>query len=532
MTDKNRQHSMNQWGPSDTVRPDGVQVKALTKELIDEIVEAYGNVAGLAKRAGFEMLMIHGGHGWLINQFLSPYFNKRTDEYGGSLENRCRFAIEVLKSVRKAVGPGFPIEFRLSGSELFEEGYDLEEGCRIAQQIEPYIDLLHVSAGTYQRGFGDTHPSMFKEHGCNVYLAAEIKKHVKIPVATLGGLNSPEQMEEIIASGKADVVYMARALLADPFLPRKVMANQDDEIVHCLRCFTCMAERAATSTRRCTVNPLIGREMEGVEIQPAPVKKKVLVAGGGPGGLYAAYTAARRGHQVILCEKSDALGGILKSEQAIPFKKEMYDLGQTYALLAQRAGVEIRLNTEVTREYVENEQADALIIAVGSRPLVPPIPGLDGDNVVIVNNYYLEKDKVSDQVVVFGGGLAGCECAIHLGMEGKQVHLVEMRDELAPDANVRHRPLLLAEIAKYVTVHTGYKGKQVTAEGIVCEDKDGKEHLVPGTTVICALGQRSRTDVTDSLREAAPYVAVIGDASRVSTITNAVYWGYHAALDI
>ena len=532
MTDKNRQHSMNQWGPSDTVRPDGVQVKALTKELIDEIVEAYGNVAGLAKRAGFEMLMIHGGHGWLINQFLSPYFNKRTDEYGGSLENRCRFAIEVLKSVRKAVGPGFPIEFRLSGSELFEEGYDLEEGCRIAQQIEPYIDLLHVSAGTYQRGFGDTHPSMFKEHGCNVYLAAEIKKHVKVPVATLGGLNSPEQMEEIIASGKADVVYMARALLADPFLPRKVMANQDDEIVHCLRCFTCMAERAATSTRRCTVNPLIGREMEGVEIQPAPVKKKVLVAGGGPGGLYAAYTAARRGHQVILCEKSDALGGILKSEQAIPFKKEMYDLDQTYVLLAQRAGVEIRLNTEVTREYVENEQADALIIAVGSRPLVPPIPGLDGDNVVIVNNYYLEKDKVSDQVVVFGGGLAGCECAIHLGMEGKQVHLVEMRDELAPDANVRHRPLLLAEIAKYVTVHTGYKGKQVTAEGIVCEDKDGKEHLVPGTTVICALGQRSRSDVTDSLREAAPYVAVIGDASRVSTITNAVYWGYHAALDI
>ena len=532
MTDKNRQHSMNQWGPSDTVRPDGVQVKALTKELIDEIVEAYGNVAGLAKRAGFEMLMIHGGHGWLINQFLSPYFNKRTDEYGGSLENRCRFAIEVLKSVRKAVGPGFPIEFRLSGSELFEEGYDLEEGCRIAQQIEPYIDLLHVSAGTYQRGFGDTHPSMFKEHGCNVYLAAEIKKHVKVPVATLGGLNSPEQMEEIIASGKADVVYMARALLADPFLPRKVMANQDDEIVHCLRCFTCMAERAATSTRRCTVNPLIGREMEGVEVQPAPVKKKVLVAGGGPGGLYAAYTAARRGHQVILCEKSDALGGILKSEQAIPFKKGMYDLGQTYALLAQRAGVEIRLNTEVTREYVENEQADALIIAVGSRPLVPPIPGLDGDNVVIVNNYYLEKDKVSDQVVVFGGGLAGCECAIHLGMEGKQVHLVEMRDELAPDANVRHRPLLLAEIAKYVTVHTGYKGKQVTAEGIVCEDKDGKEHLVPGTTVICALGQRSRSDVTDSLREAAPYVAVIGDASRVSTITNAVYWGYHAALDI
>ncbi len=532
MTDKSKQKSMNQWGPSDTVRPDGVEVKALTKEMIDDIVASYGHVAGLAKRAGFEMLMVHGGHGWLINQFLSPYFNKRTDEYGGSLENRCRFAVEVLKSVREAVGPFFPIEFRLSGSELFEGGYDLGEGCRIAQQIEPYIDLLHVSAGTYQRGFGNTHPSMFREHGCNVYLAAEIKKHVSVPVATIGGLNDPAQMEEIIASGKADVVYMARALLADPFLPRKITENREEEIVRCLRCFTCMAERAATSTRRCTVNPLIGREMEGSEITPAPVRRKVLVAGGGPGGLYAAYTAARRGHEVILCEKESEVGGILKSEQALPFKHEMYELAGTYKLLAERAGVEIRLNTEVTKEYVEKENPYALIIAAGSTPLIPPIPGLHGDNVVVVNNYYREKDKVTDDVVVFGGGLAGCECAIHLGMEGKNVHLVEMRDVLAPDANVRHRPLLLAEIEKYVTVHTSYKGLEVTKEGILCEDKNSEKQLVPGTSVICALGQRSRTDVVAELQDAAPFVRVIGDAARVSTITNAVYWGYHAALDI
>lgn len=532
MTDKTRQHAMNQWGPSDTVRPDGVPVKALPKEMLSEIAASYGRVAGLAKRAGFEMLMIHGGHGWLLNQFFSPYFNKRTDEYGGSLENRCRFAIEVLKEVRKAVGPGFPIEFRFSGSELFEGGYNLEEGIRIAQQIEPYIDLLHVSAGTYQRGFGDTHPSMFKEHGCNVYLAAEIKKHVSVPVATIGALGNPKQMEDIIASGKADVVYMARALLADPFLPRKVTENKEEEIVKCLRCFTCMAERAATATRRCTVNPFIGREIEGCEIPPAPVKKKVLIAGGGPGGLYAAYTAARRGHKVILCEKEDKVGGILKSEQAIPFKREMYELSGTYKLLARKAGVEIRLDTEVTKEYVEAENPDALIIAVGSRPLIPLIKGLDRDNVVVVNNYYLEKEKVTDDVVVFGGGLAGCECAIHLGMEGKRVHLVEMREELAPDANVRHRPLLLKEIEKYVTVHTGYRGLEVNAGGILCEDREGKKHLVPGTSVICALGQRSRTDVVNELRDTAPYVAVIGDAAKVSTITNAVYWGYHAALDI
>jgi 2,4-dienoyl-CoA reductase-like NADH-dependent reductase (Old Yellow Enzyme family)/thioredoxin reductase len=532
MTDKSRQKSLSQWGPSDTVRADGVPVRALTKEMIAEITTAYGHVAGLAKRAGFEMLMIHGGHGWLINQFLSPLFNHREDEYGGSLENRCRFALEVLQAVRAAVGPFFPIEFRMSGAEFAEGGYDLEEGIRIAMAIEPYVDIIHVSAGTYQKTFGITHPSMFTDHGRNVYLAAEIKKHVSKPVATIGGLNDPAQMEEIISSGKADVVYMARALLADPFLPRKIMENRDDEIVRCLRCFTCMAERAATSTRRCTVNPLIGREDEGDEIYPAPVKRKVLVAGGGPGGLYAAYTAARRGHQVILCEKEDRCGGILKSEQALPFKYEMYQLAGTYEKLAREAGAEIRLNTEVTKEYVEKEAPYALIIAAGSSPLVPPIPGLDGENVVIVNNYYLEKDKVGDEVVIMGGGLAGCECAVHLAQEGKHVSLVEMRDALAPDANVRHRPLLMAQIDKLgVDVRLGHRALRVTDEGVWCE-ADGNEVLVAGASVICALGQRSRTATVEALQDAAPFVRVIGDAARVSTITNAVYWGYHAALDI
>ena len=373
---------------------------------------------------------------------------------------------------------------------------------------------------------------MFTDHGRNVYLAAEIKKHVNKPVATIGGLNDPAQMEEIIASGKADIIYMGRALLADPFLPSKVLAGTPEDIVRCLRCFTCMAERAATSTRRCTVNPLIGRELEGDVLYPAPVRKKVLVAGGGPGGLFAAYTAAKRGHQVILCEKEAELGGILKSEQALPFKYEMYQLSLSYAKMARDAGVEIRLNTEVTKDYVEKEAPDALIIAVGSTPLLPPIPGLDGGNVTIVNNYYLEKEKVGDDVVVMGGGLAGCECAVHLGREGKKVHLVEMRDLLAPDANVRHRPLLLAEIDQYVTVHTGHRALSVTEEGVICEDPEGKEVLVPGRSVICALGQRSRSDVVEELRDGAPFVRVIGDASRVSTITNAVYWGYHAALDI
>ncbi|MFQ4442063.1 NADH:flavin oxidoreductase [Clostridioides difficile] len=533
LVDKDKKRGLSQWGVSPSVRPDGLEIKELTEEIIAEIVESYGNVAALAKRAGFEMIMIHGGHGWLINQFLSPYFNKRTDKYGGSLENRVRFAKEVLDSVRKAVGPGFPIEFRMSGSELFEGGYDLDYGIKIAKLLESRVDLLHVSAGTYQRGFAVTHPSMFLEHGCNVYLAEEIKKHVNIPVATIGALNDPEMMEEIIASGKADVIYMARALLADHELPRKVMSNQDEKIVKCLRCFTCMAERATTSTRRCTVNPLIGRELDGTEVVPVLKSKKVLIAGGGPGGLQAAITAVKRGHKVILCEKTNELGGILKGEQALPFKYEMYELGNTFGKIAKDLGVEVRLNTTVTKEYVDNENVDALIIAVGSEPLVPPIEGLNGENVVIVNDYYLEKEKVTDEVVVLGGGLAGCEAAIHLAQEGKTVRLVEMRAELAPDANIRHRPILLEEIERQgIYVYTEHKGLSVTTEGVVCMNKSGNKINIPGTSVICALGQKPRREVVDTLLDCAPYVAQIGDCVRASTITNAVYQGHHAALDI
>ena len=467
-----------------------------------------------------------------INQFLSPAFNHRTDEYGGSFEKRLRFAREVLQSVRSAVGPGFPIEMRMSGSELFEGGYTLEDGVKIAQALEEQVDLIHVSAGSYQFGFFNTHLPMFAPHGANVYLAAEIKKHVHKPVATIGALNDPAQMEEIIASGKADVVEMARALLADPELPNKVVAGRDDEIVRCLRCFTCMAERPTTGTRRCTVNPLIGREWEGMEVRPAAVKKKVVVVGGGVGGMKAAITAAERGHHVTLLEKTDALGGILKCEQAVSFKYEMYQLGLTFARQLEKLGVDVRLNTEATPELLEELAPEALVLAVGISPIIPPLPGIHGENVVVVNDYYRSRERVSGSVVVLGGGLAGCECAVHLGMEGKKVHIVEMRDALAVDCNIRHRPILLKNVGEYTTVHLNHAGLRVTEDGLICRDPEGREVLIPGKTVICAVGQRSNRDAVMRLRDCAPWVREIGDCVRVSNITSAVYQGYHAALDI
>ena len=307
------------------------------------------------------------------------------------------------------------------------------------------------------------------------------------------------------------------------------MEGRDDEIVRCLRCFVCMAERPTTGTRRCTVNPQIGREQD---LPPLPARrvKKVIVAGGGCGGMKAAVTAAQRGHHVILCEKEAELGGILKSEQAIPFKREMYQLGLTLARQMEIEGVEVRLNTTVTAEYVEKEGADALIIATGSEPIIPPLPGMGGKNVIVVNDYYLRKNECADTVVVLGGGLAGCECAIHLAQEGKRVTLVEMRPEVAPDANIRHRPILLRKLEELVDVHTSCTGLAVKEDGLLVRDAEGRETLLGAGTVICAVGQRSRR--YDSLIDAAPFVRVIGDAVRPSTITTAVYQGYHAGLDV
>lgn len=532
MVDKNKKGSLCQWGPSDGIRPDGIPVKALETSQIDDIVSAYANAAALAKRAGFQMVMVHAGHGWLINQFLSPYFNKRDDEYGGSLKGRTLLAKRVLKAVREEVGAGFPIELRMSGSELFDGGYDIDEGVRIAQELEEYVDIIHVSAGSYQFGFSITHPSMFREHGVNVHLAEEIKKHVSVPVACIGGLSDPDQMEEIIASGKADLVAMARGLLADPEIPNKVMANKGDDIIHCLRCFVCMAERPVTQTRRCAVNPRIGREFEGLEIVRCAQQKKVLVVGGGIAGMVAAYTAAARGHDVTLCEKESELGGILRTERAIPFKYDMYRLALTYAHLLKEMDVNVICGCEVDAALVDKFKPDAVVIAVGSRPIKLPIPVSEDSYVLSIDDLYLNNAQVTGDVAVVGGGLTGCECALYLTSKGYNVSIIEMRGELAPDANIRHRPILLEQIAQAdINIHTNSKATSITAEGIYVE-KDGIEMMIPASCIISAIGQRSRSDVVDKLLDAAPFVRVIGDALRPSNITNAVYEGFHAALDI
>jgi 2,4-dienoyl-CoA reductase-like NADH-dependent reductase (Old Yellow Enzyme family) len=275
--------SVIRYGPSDeeVSEQDGVLVREMPKKILREVVKSFAVGADFARRAGFDLIVLHGGHGWLINQFLSPAVNRRTDEYGGSIANRARLALEILDSIRSVVGSRIPIEFRLSAEEFVEGGYELGEAIEIAKLLEPKIDLLHVSAGSHESAFARTHLPVYARRGELVHYAAELKKHVRVPVAAIGALNDPEEMERIIAEGKADIVVMGRALIADPQLPNKVIQGRDDEIIKCIRCFDCMAERIAKRTRSCAVNPIIGRELEPREsVSRNP--RKVLVVGGGP----------------------------------------------------------------------------------------------------------------------------------------------------------------------------------------------------------------------------------------------------------
>lgn len=304
-------------GPNNETNPDGLRVTSMTDEDIERVANCYADAAVLCQKAGIDMVLVHGGHGWLLGQFMSPTMNHRTDKWGGSLENRMRFSLLVIEKIRKACKNNMLIEYRMSGSEIIEGGYGIEEGIKMAEILDGKVDIIHVSAGVHEDpdAFVVTHPSMFIEHGCNVHLAAEIKKHVKTPVATVGGLNDPDMMEQIIASGQADIVEIARQSICDPYFPEKAFSGRKDDITKCCRCFTCFYNYLTNRTFCCALNPVVGNELENKSGFPASTPKKVMVVGGGVGGMEAAITAAKRGHTVTLFEKNDRLGGQLLSEQ-------------------------------------------------------------------------------------------------------------------------------------------------------------------------------------------------------------------------
>lgn len=524
---------MTAYGPSDMMMPAG-EVKAMPREMIYEIIDSYGAAAKLCKETGFDMVQVHAAHGWLFSQFLSPVWNKRTDEFGGSLENRARFFLLSLDAVRKAVGPQFPIEARISGDDFTDIGLDLNECIKVAEMIDDKVDLINVSCGNHEDPamFCRTHPSAFYPRGVNVYLAAEIKKHVKTPVACVGSLNDPAQMEEIIASGQADAVELGRASLADPYLPLKAAFGDDEDITPCLRCYECFGATGELEMVKCAVNPVMGEQLWAERFHYATEKiKKILVVGGGPAGMEAAITAAQRGHDVTLVEKDEKLGGNLHPAGAAYFKEDIRKLIKVLERRVERAGVKVVLNTEVTPDYVKEFNPDALFVAIGSTELRPPIKGLDSDKVIMAIDAELHPEKLGRKVVIIGGGLVGAEGAVGFHHDGKECSIVEMKPAIAEEVNSFYRGGLMPEVEKSAECYVNTTVKEIIPEGVLCE-KDGRELVLEADTVVCALGFKSPWDKVDALTELVDEYYIIGDCKKVGKIYDAMNTAYYSALRV
>jgi len=512
--------------PSAIACPGGAVPRALTVDEIHEVVEAFGAGARRARAAGFDAVDIHGGHGYLIAQFMSPYFNRRTDDYGGDVRGRLRFAVEVLRAVRRNVGDDFPVIFRFSADERVPGGRTTEESAVIAPLLEAAgADCLSITTGMHFTLL-HTVAAMGLPRGLNVESAAAVKAAVRIPVMVAGKLNDPAVAEAALVAGKVDLIAIGRGLIADPELPDKWQNHRDGDVRWCIACNQgCIGGLVAGMPFGCLVNPAAGRESEPTAA-PASRAKRVLVIGGGPAGMEAARTAALRGHQVSLYEQADHLGGQFQLAAVPPRKQEI----ALYLRYAERQlatlGVEVVLGRAVSRAVVEGLRPDVVIVASGGQPLIPDIPGLTAAHVVLAHDVLAGKVATGARVLIVGGGQVGCETAEFLDRCGKPVTVVEMRSEIAPDvALVPRAPLLDALEHSRVTTRTATTVVEITADGVVLEC-DGRRDTVRGIdTVVLATGARPANRLDEDIRDLVPDVHVIGDAGCPGSALDAIAAG-------
>ncbi|HBT47713.1 MAG TPA: NADH:flavin oxidoreductase [Peptococcaceae bacterium] len=510
----------------------GETPRELTREEIGELVEAFAAAALRAKRAGFDAVEIHGAHGYLLNQFLSPYSNKRRDEYGGPLENRMRFLLEVVRAVRRAVGAQYPLLYRLSADEKVPGGLTLEETRLFARRLEEEgIAALHVSAGVYETAFWIIQP-MYLPRGCLADLAQGIKSAVKIPVIGVGRINDPQVAEGILAAGKADLIAFGRELLTDPEMPCKAVEGRLDEVRRCIACCqACIHELFLDRAIGCTVNGRTGLERE-FPLDRAPRPRRVLVVGGGPAGMEAARVAALRGHRVTLWEKRGELGGQLALAAAAPQKGEIAVFRQHLADQMAKLNIEVRLNTEATPEGIRRENPDVVIIATGARPAPLDIPGADGGNVISSWDVLGGRDGIGRRVAVIGGGLVGCEAAEYLARKGHEVTILEMLPQVASDIGPLVAPLLLGRL-KDLGVKMLTEARVTAVDiGRVVYRRDGREEALEADTVVAAVGSQPEDTLAREMEGSGIDYFVIGDALKPRRITEAVYEAVRVAHQI
>jgi 2,4-dienoyl-CoA reductase-like NADH-dependent reductase (Old Yellow Enzyme family)/thioredoxin reductase len=521
-------------GPVDYISRNGVKITGMTEEHMKSVCADYKNAARIAKNCGYQIIQIHFGHGWLPAQFLSPFTNKRNDDYGGCIENRARFPLQIIDAVRSAVGDNILIELRISGDEHVEGGMTISEVTEFISLARDKIDIVQVSGGCFYSSPQYTFPTLFQPHGINVENAAYIKRHVNIPVAVVGGLSDPKQLEEIIAEGKADFVCMTRQLLTDPDLPRKAYYGQEEDIRPCIRCSNCLGLKSL-GHHNCDVNPLVANGAFILNsISPIEARRRVLIAGGGPGGMVAAITACDRGHEVILVEKTDKLGGMLCHSEFVPFKEDMRRYKDYLIRQVGKRDIHVMFNTECDAKLVDDIRPDAIIAAVGAHPVIPNLPGMD--MLKCVDSLYAHEHVgvIGNNIVIIGGGLVGCETAIHMKMEGKNVTLIEMADSIARDANAFYRSAIYEQIEHLgINTITGAKCLGFSAGSVIITDHSEKTNLSCDTAVIC-VGMAPNHDTVEELRSKIGFGGFreIGDCYKPETIRQAVHHGYFAAMDI